>query len=141
MICKITAIRCQLPDFALEQIEKNLNKLVRLLAEFMPDLPLLSIVIRHHRQRDYPPKHPGISRHTGIMDYFEGSMVLHLPKAPLAAHFHGRTIEEGLGVGFDWLSNELERYRELHLSSDSDYPDQSTIRKETKIFDIQIVQR
>ncbi len=104
---------------ALEILNKNLEKISRLLPHLNPDLTSLNFFIKRN-----------ISKTKTIQANYEGWMRLILPKKALYTHFKGVTVSECIHGGMKHLNREIKKYKDLHFKSQSQYPNQDTIRKE-----------
>lgn len=113
MIYNISAKNCHLSKLTKENIEKNIINLSKYLSNFTEDLPLFFLLIRWHRKKDY----------------YDGSIILRIPKKPLFATFKGDSIYESVQLGFERIRRELEEYKGLHFPSYSEYFDHTSLRK------------
>lgn len=130
----------KLSDATLQQIEKYVVKVERILPHFAPDLVFVDIVLKKHKIhrlnhiKDYEPEeneiivgHVNPKAKSSV--YFDGIIKLILPKKPLIVHLKGSMIDESIHAGFDRLIKEIETYKGKHFSGDSKYYDHRTIRK------------
>lgn len=133
MIFKLTTINCQISQSSYRKINRYLKKINRYLPNIESDLVVFRILFRKNIDRYHPPKtHPHPQKdYTDIkpvIAYYEGSMTFRLGKKQLYVHFKGTTIDECIDTGFDLIFEELKRHKDLHFSSESDYPDKTSIR-------------
>ncbi|MBI2330110.1 hypothetical protein HYU94_01865 [Candidatus Daviesbacteria bacterium] len=133
MIFKLTAKNCQVSTHTREYINQRLKKIIQNLPDIEEDLIVFRLTIRKNIDKYHPPKtHPLVHKNYAkikpALAYFEGSMAFRLDKRQLYVHFKGRTIDECIDRGFHLIFKELEKYKDLHLSSESKYPDHSSIR-------------
>ena len=118
----------------LDSINKYSAKLNRFLPHFNPDLLTLNLFVRKnddkfHVHRKY--------RHTGKdylkgksqLAHFEGSIRLIAPKKVLYTNFKGVTVYESVHTGIKNLIKEINKYKQLHFKSQSQYPHHETIRR------------
>lgn len=103
---------------ALKILNKNLEKISRLLPHLNPDLTSLNFFIKRN-----------ISKTKTIQVNYEGWMRLILPKKALYTHFKGVTVGECIHGGMKHLNREIKKYKDLHFKSQSEYPSQETIRR------------
>lgn len=104
---------------ALKILNKNLEKINRLLPHLNPDLTSLNFFIKRN-----------ISKTKTIQVNYEGWMRLILPKKALYTHFKGMTVEECIHTAIKHILREIKKYKDLHFKSQSQYPNHDTIRKE-----------
>lgn len=133
MIFKFTCKNCRIPDRSRKRINELLNKITQILPGIESDLVVLRLTIRKNIDRYYPPRihphsHKTYSDSKTALAYFEGSMTFRLNKNRFYSHFKGATIDECISLGFQRIFAELERYKDLHFPSDSDYLDKRSIR-------------
>lgn len=112
MLTIITAINFDLGEESKRHINRQIEKIDRLLPGIQSDLPIIEVFMRVNRAKGY----------------FEGTIVLRLPIKVLAAKFEKENLDEGLKLGFDHIFRELDKYKSEKNSGDSEYPDQTTIR-------------
>lgn len=133
MVLELTAKNCRISPLSRVYIDEYINKINRQLKSFSGDEIVLRFTIRKNIDRYFPPK---IEHHTHkryadlkpILAYFEGSVSFRLKKNRFYNHFKGQSIDECIKVGFDKLIKEVDRFRNQHFSSESDYPDRASIR-------------
>jgi len=92
---------------------RRIEKLKRLLTNFVEDMPMLTVYIKKHDKNHF----------------YSGLMSLTLPKKPLIAHTGGRNAETVMEKGFEKIYKEFQKYKGTHFKGSSKYPDHSTIRK------------
>ncbi len=107
--------------------------MTRMLPRIASDLLLVKLFIRKNIDKYHPPKVRRESEKTysdskPALAYFEGSIAFRLNKNKFYAHFKGQTIDECVTLGFNRIFVELEKYKDLHFSSESKYPDHNSIR-------------
>lgn len=139
MVYTIALKRCRLSDFAFKYIEEHVVKLAQFLSDFDPDLLLLNLVIRKHKKRrlnhisesvlDRGETQIGTANPKAEAPlYYDGTIVLVLPKKPLIVHFLGQTLSEAVSIGFERLFKELDTYKGKHFPNDSEYFDHRSVR-------------
>lgn len=111
MIYQLELKNCVLSKSSYGYIDKQLKKVGRYLPNFVKDLPLIHIYILGHTTKGY----------------FDGSMVLHLPKQALNAHFKSASVDNAIKFGFKKLRRELRNYKGRHFVGDSEYPSRENI--------------
>lgn len=126
MIFKFTCKHCRISNKSQRDISKHLAKLNQMLPDVQSDLVVLRLTIKKNIDKYYPLKK---AYQKPSLAYFEGSMTFRLNKNRFYTHFKGATIDECIKVGFERLSKEIEKYKDLHFSSESDYPDHRSIRE------------
>lgn len=133
MIFQLTAKNCQVTDKPRKIINRHLAKITQMLPNIEGDLIVLRLTIRKNIDKYHPPR----ARHEAEKTYadskpalanFEGSISFRLNKTRFYVHFKGKTIDECVTLGFNRLFVELEKFKDLHFSSESKYPDHRTIR-------------
>lgn len=133
MIFQLTAKNCQVPEASKEYINRNLSKLEQFLPDVAGDLLVLRLVIRKNVDRYHPPR-THLQQHKTYADtkpslaYFEGSITFRIDKNRLYVHFKGQTLDECIKRGFELIFKELKKFKNLHFSSESEYPDHNSIR-------------
>lgn len=146
MIYSISTKGCKLPDEKLDYINKHIEKLVQLLPNLNSDLAFLELIIRRHKKKrlDHMLKHiketsggnqqakklTTINLKASSPVYYNGTIMLRLPKKPLVAHIFGTTIDEAINIGFERLVKELETYKGEHFQGHSEYSNHRSIRKQ-----------
>ncbi|MBI4035367.1 hypothetical protein HY383_00300 [Candidatus Daviesbacteria bacterium] len=133
MIFKLTAKNCEISAASYKHISRHFEKMTQLLPHVREDLVVLRVVIRknidkYHPSRIHPHQHRSYADYKPALAYYEGSITFRLDKKRLYAHFKGQTIDECFDLGFDRIFEELEKYKDLHFPSESEYPNHSTIR-------------
>ena len=133
MILQLTAKNCQIEERPRKYIGKQIAKLERMLPDVKADLVVLKIVIRRNIDRYHPPKVPhhinkSYADSKTALANFEGSITFNLNKNRIYTSFKGVTVDECLDTGFHRIFKEVEKYKDLHFSSDSEYPDHKSIR-------------
>jgi len=83
--------------------------------------------IDRYHPKIHPRKHKSYVMTKPTQAYFEGSMGFRIGKKAIYADFKGQTIDECIDSGFDQIFKEIEKYKDLHIPSDSDYPDQRSV--------------
>lgn len=134
MIFKLTTKGCQVSDRTYQHITQHLAKITQALPDIEGDLIVFRLLIKKNIDKYHPPRthsHP----HKSYADvkpelaYFEGSITFRLDKKPLFVHFKGQTIDECVNLGFERTFKELEKFKDLHFPSESEYPNHSSIRR------------
>lgn len=123
MRLKITTKGFQIPIQLYKHLDFHLQKISQRLPHLEYDLSSFSIVIRKTAHKYYIKRH-----YHHALALFEGSMNLQLPKKPLIVTFKGQTINECIDRGIDRLKKELQKYKDLHFKSQSEYPNRLSIR-------------
>lgn len=134
MVIQLTTKNCRIYDKSRININRHLAKLAQELPTINDDLIVVRLNIKKNTEKYYPPKTPTYKNKTyadekSNLAYFEGSIAFRLPRKRLYASFKGRTIEECVDVGFTRIFKEVKKYKSLHYSSVSKYPDRSSIRE------------
>lgn len=116
-----------------KQINEYLGKISRILPNIESDLIVLCFTLRKNIDRYYPPRiyphrHKTYSDSKPALAYFEGSITFRLNKNKFYSGLKGATIDECISMGFKRLFAEIQRYKNLHFSSESDYPEHQSIR-------------
>ena len=133
MIFQLTAKNCRIPKDSSKYISKHLVKITQVLSNIESDFVVLRLTIRKNIDRYYPPRvhrhrHKAYSDLKPALAYFEGSISFCLKKVRLYTHFKGQTIDECFNLGFKRLFTELKKFKDLHFSSQSEYPNHRSIR-------------
>jgi len=93
---------------------------------------IVVVLIVVSQDKYHPPKlgnhHKTYADLKPALAFFEGSINFRLSKNRLYVHFKGQTMEECIDVGFKRVFRELERYKDLHFPSESEYPNRDSIR-------------
>lgn len=121
-----------------------INELVQKVSNLLPDMkscdPVLSIILRRHKKhslehlfKNYYKKFEVsrfIPRH-GVDNpiYFDGTIYIPLPQRHLVVHMLGKSIKEALGVGFENLKEEIQKYKGRYFKGHSKYFDRRTLRR------------
>lgn len=105
-------------EASLKILDRNLVKISKLLPHLNPDLTSLNFFIKRNT-----------SKTKTMQANYEGWMRLILPKKALYTHFKGVTVGECIRGGMKHLSREIKKYKDLHFKSQSEYPNQDTIRR------------
>lgn len=114
MVCKITTKNFKLSHDLDKLLKQLVSKIDHQLPNLVSDLPLVDLIIKKNPRKG---------------NFFEGKLMLSLPKKNLIAHFEGASLGLSLHEGFDKLLKELKKYKGMHYSSDSTYFDHGSIRK------------
>lgn len=133
MIFMLTHKDCQISDSSYDYINAHLEKLERYLPSVKEDEIVLRMFIRRNVDRYHPPRthlsaQRTYARKKPALANFEGSINFRFNKKRLYVHFKGQTIDECADTGFGLIFKELDKYKDTHFSSESEYPDHSTIR-------------
>lgn len=133
MIFKLTAKNCEISAASYKHVSRHLKKITQSLPHLKEDLVVLRLVIRknidqYHPPRIHPRRHRSYADYKPALAYYEGSITFRLDKKRFYTHFKGQTIDECFDLGFGRIFEELEKYKDLHFSSESKYPNHSTIR-------------
>ncbi len=133
MIFKLTTKSCQVSDRSYKHITQHLAKITQTLPDIEEDLIVFRLTMRKNLDRYHPPRthphpHKSYADVKSELAFFEGSITFRIGKKQLFTHFKGQTIDECINLGFDRIFNELEKYKELHFSAESEYPNHSSIR-------------
>jgi len=131
---QLTCKNCRVSLKSRRDINKHLKKITQSLPNIESDLVVLRLTIRkntdrYHPMRIRPHPHKTYSDSKTALAYFEGSITFRLNKNRFYTHFKGATIDECISLGFRRIFQELQRYKNLHFTSDSDYPDKRSIRR------------
>lgn len=133
MILQTAAKNCRITDRSKKYIDSYLARLERFLPDLESDLLILKLVIRKNIDKYYPPRvhshrHKDYTDIKPALAYFEGSISFRIDKHRLYVHFKGQTIDECIKQGFEMIIKELKKFKNLHFSSEGEYPDRSSIR-------------
>ncbi|GEM_PF-2085877 len=139
MILKLTTRNCRVSDESQKRINEHLAKIVKLLPHIESDLVVFRLTIRKNIDRYFPSRirrhrHKTYSDLKPAISNFEGSMTFRLYKNKFYTHFKGVTIDECINLGFGRLFTEVEKYKDLHFSSESEYPDHRSIRRRAMLI-------
>lgn len=126
MILKLTCKNCQISSTIKQYIDKHLKKITRLLPDVKEDLVVLRLTVRRNRTRSR--RHRSYADIRPVLAYFEGAATFRLGKKQIYAQFRGQVIKECIHRGFDLIFRKLKQYKDLHFSSESEYPDRNSIR-------------
>lgn len=134
MVFKLIAKECEVVESSQQHINRHLEKLSRFLKNIEADLPILHLIIRKNRDRYHPkkissPKAKSYVSTKPSLAYYEGSIVLTLPKKLLYAHFKGQTVDECVNLGFERITQKVIKYKDTHFPTESEYPDRASIRQ------------
>ncbi|MCL4417155.1 MAG: hypothetical protein M1365_10725 [Actinobacteria bacterium] len=134
MIFQLTVKNSRISGISRKTINKHLGTIKNKLANISGDLVVLRLTIRKNIDKYHPPRihhhpHKTYSDSKPALAYFEGSIAFCLNKKRFYAHFKGQTVDECVQLGFNRLSAEIEKYKDLHFPSESDYPDHGSIRE------------
>lgn len=139
MIVSIADKGFKIDSMSLKKINRSLEKLNKILPHFHPDLISINFFIKRskdkyhikrkhrHANSDYTHKKAGLAN-------YEGWIRLLLPRKALYTHFKGLTVAECVHGGIKSLTKEVKRYKDLHFKSQSQYPSQQTIRRESNPY-------
>ncbi len=133
MIFKITTKECKISDSSFRHLGQHVRKIERFLPHLERDLPLLSFLIKknidyYHPRATYPDKSYATRKQK--LAHFEGYLSLGLPAERLYVRFKGRTIDECVNTAFELMHDELNKYKDKYFTSESEYPNHLTIRRE-----------
>ncbi len=133
MIFQLTCKNCRMSNRSRRNINEHLEKINRSLQHTESDLLMLRLIIRKNVDKYHPPRiHPHLHKTYAdtktALAYFEGSLTFRLDKKQLFVHFKGYTIDECINTGFDRIFKELEKFKDLHFPSESEYPNHESIR-------------
>lgn len=133
MIFQLTCKNCRMSNRSRRNINEHLEKISRSLQHTESDLLILRLIIRKNVDKYHPPRvHPHLHKTYAdtktALAYFEGSLTFRLDKKQLFVHFKGYTIDECINTGFDRIFKELEKFKDLHFPSESEYPNHESIR-------------
>lgn len=118
MIFTIATKNFRIPKVWQKELERYIEKMLRLVPEIEPSLILADLVIQRHEMRDL----------------YQGSITLRLPIKNLHVSFEGYNADECLNDAFERLYQEIRKYRGTHFINDSEYPRKESIRKSPEIF-------
>lgn len=130
----IVTKKIQIPTNVKKHLYSNMRKISRRLPFFNSDLPLLNFLVKKVSNKYYPKRHYHPS-FTSTMDrktslaFFAGTINLQLAKNTVYLNFKGQTLSECLNRGVKLLERKLQKFKDLHFKSRSDYPNHSSIRK------------
>lgn len=133
MIFQKTLVNCRISPEADKHLNYHLEKISRALEDYDPDLPLVRFTLRKDIDRYHPPRRH-LSKNKTYADakpalsYFTGSIYFCLSRNRMYARLKGQTVDECIDLGFKRIFKKLEKYKDKHFPSESEYPDHSTIR-------------
>lgn len=133
MIFQLTCKNCRISEKSREYLSRYINKVQRALLKIPPDEITLKLVIKKNTDRYHPPRihphpHKNYSDKKTALAVFEGSLTFRLFKKRFYAAFKGASVNECVKTGFERLLKEIDEFRNLRYSAESDYPDRRTIR-------------
>lgn len=133
MKLQLTTKNCEVVDKSRNRLDGHIAKIVKLLPDLESDLVLLRLTIRRNIDRYFPPRIPHknktYSDSKTTLAYFEGTLAMPLFKNSIYVHFKGATIDECIKSGFEKLFVKIRKFKDLHFSSRSTYPNRSSIRE------------
>ena len=135
MIINIADRGLKLEKTALIILNRNLEKVSKILPHFKTDLPSINFFIKknddkYYIKRKYRHTSKDYTHTKSALAHFEGWLRLILPRKALYVHFKGATVEECIHDGIKHLIKEIKKYKDLHYRSQSQYPHRESIRKE-----------
>lgn len=133
MIFQLTTRNCRISDISRKYISYNLAKVIKLLNNFESDLIVLRLTIRKNTDKYYPArihthKRKNYSQIKPALSNFEGSVNFWLLKNNFYNDFKGKTIDECINLGFEAMLKKIKKFKNLHFSAASEYPNRSSIR-------------
>lgn len=133
MLFQLTAKNCQLSKREREIIDRYLAKIEQILPSVDDDLIVLRLTIKkvidkYHPTRVRREPEKTYSDSKPALANFDGSITFRISKHRFYVHFKSKTIDEGINLGFKRVFTELGKYKDLHFSSESEYPDHNSIR-------------
>lgn len=135
MIFKLTSKNCQILPRTQIYISQHFKKFSRFLPNIQEDLIVFRLNLRQNTNRYYPKimphQHKRYTDAKPALAHFEGSMMFRLVKNQLYVHFRGQTIEECVDRGFALIFKKLEKFKTLHFTENSEYPNRDSIRRAT----------
>lgn len=142
MIVNIADKGLKLDEISLKALNRNLEKVNKILPHFKTDLPSVNFFIRknedmYHAKRKHRHSSKDYTHTKSALAQFEGWLRLILPRKALYVHFRGATVEECIHAGVKHLIREIKKYKQslrayalkdLHFKSQSQYPHHESIR-------------
>lgn len=133
MIINIADKGLKLDKTALKILNRNLEKVNKILPHFKTDLPSVNFFIRknddkYHTKRKYRHTSKDYMHTKSALAHFEGWIRLILPRKALYVHFKGETVDECIHGAIKHLIIEIKKYKDLHFASQSQYPHHESIR-------------
>jgi hypothetical protein len=133
MIFKLTSEGCRVSQSSYKHVIKHLDKINQSLPDIESDLVVIRLVIKSNVDEYFPPRRHRLQKTYADtkpeLAQYEGSITFRLAKKQIFVHFKGQTIDECIDTGFDLIFKKLEKYKDTHFPSESQYPDRRTIRK------------
>lgn len=109
-------------------VQKRIEKLKKFLKHIQSDIPNGNLVVHRHIVKSYV-KTTGTRTKVGHLKKIDVVLSIHLLKASLHARYEGRVVHVGLKEVFDSIELQLQKYKQKHFSSFSDYPDHRSLRR------------
>lgn len=133
MVFKLTNKGCKVSESSYEYINRHLKKITQASPNIGEGLLVLRLVIKRNIDQYHHPRSRSFSRRNyaqlkPALAYYEGSITFRLNKKQLYSYFKGQTVNECIHTGFDHIFRKLERFKDLHFPSESEYPNHSSIR-------------
>lgn len=133
MKLQLTAKNCKITNHSQKLIDDNIEKVKRFLPDLESDLVYIRLTIRRNTDRYFPPrlhhKYKTYGDSKTALANFEGSLALPIRKNNIYVRFKGITTNECIKVGFEKLFIKIKKFKNLHFSSRSAYPNHSSIRQ------------
>lgn len=134
MIFKLTKSGCNFSDTNYQQIDQYIKKISNFLGDLDSDLIVLRLVIKGNKDKYYLPKtyphrNTNYADRKPVLAYYEGSITFRLNKNQLYVHFKGQDIDECIEKGFKLILLKVDKFKDQHMVSESEYPDHNTIRR------------
>lgn len=134
MILKLTSKGCQISEITHQHIKEHVKKFIQSLPHFKDDsvvfrLNFLKNKNKYHPQRIHHHTHKTYADIKPAIAFYLGSITFRLNKSWLYVHFKGQTIVECIDRGFKLIFKELEKYKDKHFASESEYPNRASIRR------------
>lgn len=134
MIFKLTTKGFKVSKSTYEYISQHFDKIIQSLPNIEEDLIVFRLVLkkdtdRYHPSRTHTHPHKDYSHIKPALAHYDGSITFRLDKKQLYVHFKGQGVDECIDSGFRLIFRELEKFKDLHFSSESEYPNHSSIRR------------
>ncbi len=123
----LSTVQYELNEKEQELVAKKVDKLEKLLGHIQEDIPTGNLVIHKHLIKTYLKKSGGHIK-IGKIKKIDVVLSIHLMKASLHAIYEGRVAHIGLKEVFASIESQLQKYKQKHFSSFSDYPDHRSLR-------------
>ena len=134
MVFKLTCQHCELSDATLSRVNRNLNKITQRLPNVADDLIVVRLLLKRDTDQYFSPRTRRQHHKTYVdskpnLAYYQGTLTLRLDKVNIIDNFKGETIEECIENGFESIFKKINKFKDKHFPSESEYRSRATIRK------------